>query len=1093
MPRTNFGVLTRNAVYVRRNTENVEADGEDLARLFAFGKRGWAINLVSYQAAWEQLYRDCEGFDPRRIFIAVIDREVGFGYRDWGAMAGVSWNLIVDFDADTDINGNYFSALPTFRERRALRLSALDEFVSITNRSTLWVAANGLNSRPTTVPSTNWRDWNRSKATQLEGIVRELAKITEPAPVTLVVFGGESTHVAAVCAMADKEFTDRIGYVIANDNYVAYDGVAEQFDATTVAIPFQAVCEGMRALTKDAEPPSEVAFPQMHGGTVALSSDRARWVEEHLQPACSHYGALQDGTREDSAFLKGATVSWDDLAYGLDARRDITSQLELQIHKELNDRATRRLNFWHRPGAGATTVARRIAWNLQHQFPAVIALEIQPQETAERVRHLFGMTRLPILIVIDLPHVYQESIDRFYEELRQSHTPAVLFNVQRRFENRPGNEPNYLDAILTNPEAVALAEVFSRQVPNLRLRFEALVQEPDRSKRSPFYFGLTAFGRDFTGLESYVEARLSNVSDPVRKCALVLAFAHYYGQVSLSLQTFASLFNVAPSKLVTPSSVFPEPIRELLVEEDTGVRPAHYLIGEEILQQQLGVAIGERRNWRIGLADLAIEFIDLLANVPHRSRGPIHDILRATFIERGRNPSPAGLWDDDFSRVLTDIQSVEGQRRVLSHLIQKFPDEPHFWAHLGRFYSRVSHDHQRAHEAHQAAIDLMRDDSRLHHMAGMGWRAELYDELSAPDPDLGGEYEANLFHLIDKAAHEFDEARWLDKRNDYNYISHVQMIQRVVGSISNLKGYRHNPVEFLVLPSNAKYRELVDGAQNLLSDLALIKGDESPSQLQVRLTADLESLYGDRTRAIERLTNLLDRLDAFKPPIRRAIIRNYVARNDGKWEGIPERQLSRIVELASSNIKEEPESDYNLRLWLRAIRTENAISVDRVAEQLAYKILQKPSVDTKYYLYITKFLQLEAGDFAAASVIPPLIYECRQMASDLSRTTSSFEWLGKGAGWGSLIHLSTLGRWDNDAGFWENSKSLKRLRGRIATIRHQGSGEIELPSGLRAFFTPSRGEVPGGYVAGQDIGREVEFFLGFSYDGLRAWSVGEPT
>ena len=56
--------------------------------------------------------------------------------------------------------------------------------------------------------------------------------------------------------------------------------------------------------------------------------------------------------------------------------------------------------------------------------------------------------------------------------------------------------------------------------------------------------------------------------------------------------------------------------------------------------------------------------------------------------------------------------------------------------------------------------------------------------------------------------------------------------------------------------------------------------------------------------------------------------------------------------------------------------------------------------------------------------------------------------------------------------------------GRIARINNQGSGQIELPSGLRAFFIPSRGGSSGGYLAGQDIGREVEFYLGFSYDGL---------
>ena len=109
-------------------------------------------------------------------------------------------------------------------------------------------------------------------------------------------------------------------------------------------------------------------------------------------------------------------------------------------------------------------------------------------------------------------------------------------------------------------------------------------------------------------------------------------------------------------------------------------------------------------------------------------------------------------------------------------------------------------------------------------------------------------------------------------------------------------------------------------------------------------------------------------------------------------------------------------SDYNLRLWLRAVRTENALSIDRVAEQLAYKNLQNPSVDTKYYLYILKFMQVEAGDYTARGQVSQLINECSRAARDLSRPSSSFEWLGAAEGLRGLLHTSTLGPWDTRRG-----------------------------------------------------------------------------
>lgn len=46
-------------------------------------------------------------------------------------------------------------------------------------------------------------------------------------------------------------------------------------------------------------------------------------------------------------------------------------------------------------------------------------------------------------------------------------------------------------------------------------------------------------------------------------------------------------------------------------------------------------------------------------------------------------------------------------------------------------------------------------------------------------------------------------------------------------------------------------------------------------------------------------------------------------------------------------------------------------------------------------------------------------------------------------------------------------------------------GEIEVAGGMKAFFVPG--------VAGLQYGRAqnvpVKFYLGFSYEGLRAWSV----
>jgi len=76
-----------------------------------------------------------------------------------------------------------------------------------------------------------------------------------------------------------------------------------------------------------------------------------------------------------------------------------------------------------------------------------------------------------------------------------------------------------------------------------------------------------------------------------------------------------------------------------------------------------------------------------------------------------------------------------------------------------------------------------------------------------------------------------------------------------------------------------------------------------------------------------------------------------------------------------------------------------------------------------------------------------------------------------------------LGKWDPAVGFFSNVQLLKREKGRIVEIISPAQGYIEV-NGVRAFFQPANK-----FRKGRDEGENVSFYLGFSYDGLRAWTV----
>ena len=516
------------------------------------------------------------------------------------------------------------------------------------------------------------------------------------------------------------------------------------------------------------------------------------------------------------------------------------------------------------------------------------------------------------------------------------------------------------------------------------------------------------------------------------------------------------------------------------------------MIADEILQRVLSQGLGDKRNWRSGLAQCAVEVIESCAEHHDHAGGAITDLVRSVIIERGTHETPAGLLEGQFSNLIEDIPSSDGQRRVLERLTELFPDEAHFWAHLGRFYTRRAREHPFAHESHAKSLQISPHDPVLYHMAGMAYRGELDELLDGLDEDRVQHEEDKVQHLATEALRLFETSQQLDARREHSYISAIELIAKVVRIIGRVKGYDEATAEFLVAPGEVWYQELIDTAQTLMDDLLLVRAGEERSGYLERARSSLDRAYGEISRAIEGWTNLLERPDTYHPPLRRNIINAYLTRRNHDWSRLMHTEIERIAHLAQQNLEEQPNSDQNLRIWFRAVRELGELPLSHIAERLTYKSFAHPTIDTLYYLYVIKFLQADTRGGLSANEAMSMIDECARQAANLPHRTRSFEWLGKGSGIQALVHEKGLGAWDPSSEFWSNVDKLRPVRGRISSIHGPAAGEIELTNGLKAFFVPAKGSISGGYLRNRDEGRDVSFFLGFSYDGLRAWSVVEP-
>jgi hypothetical protein len=131
------------------------------------------------------------------------------------------------------------------------------------------------------------------------------------------------------------------------------------------------------------------------------------------------------------------------------------------------------------------------------------------------------------------------------------------------------------------------------------------------------------------------------------------------------------------------------------------------------------------------------------------------------------------------------------------------------------------------------------------------------------------------------------------------------------------------------------------------------------------------------------------------------------------------------------------------------------------------------------------------GSVLSKDVAEKYLDESRQKARNLKYKTRSYNWYGKGDGMTKIVHYSRLDDWDRNKDFWTNIEPLQSLTGLVTRINRPEAGLIELPCGLNAFFVPGNSRDVNGVSLKkeQHENKQVSFYLGFSYAGLRAWSV----
>jgi len=174
-------------------------------------------------------------------------------------------------------------------------------------------------------------------------------------------------------------------------------------------------------------------------------------------------------------FYKGDRVTWISLNADHTITRREEDKIIIRIREKLHEHVHGRLEttkyvIYHSKGAGATTLARKILWNLRMEFPCVILKsnykhsESKAKCTSQALKSLYEDLQYPILMLIDEEPSFR-TIQHLTSCLQELGIPVVFLQVQRFYsstqqEVRDSKDSFVLPSTLHRDDADKLKEKF---------------------------------------------------------------------------------------------------------------------------------------------------------------------------------------------------------------------------------------------------------------------------------------------------------------------------------------------------------------------------------------------------------------------------------------------------------------------------------------------------------------------------------------------------------------------------------------------------------------------------------------------------------
>jgi hypothetical protein len=1075
---------------------------------------------------WNEFNTACNHFDDNYHYFLITGPSLNLSPEQLQHFANINWSLIFDFDIESDTNGLLTSVRPQLERNKAIRhiINTKENIqIDFPMNTTFWYSASGVKGiKDSLLQSTSIFEWKEKYSDFTKNIVRDFYKSSPIKPVTVIILLDEKKLVEEVIHSIKSIFGGSTNFVFATQDNINFIDIIRDsaINAHNCSINHTEIAEGFRELQGTILSTildDKIYLPcnPTKGKSIGLELKDAQLVRQYFEILHLNISSEKNAeTSDNKNFYQGRVITWAELDYGnVDIKREITDEIETDVREWLDNRSYGIVNLFHDPGAGGTTIGRRIAINIYNKYPTLVLKNYDKVKTAEEMHRIFSLTGQPIFVLVDDATIKLNQIRELMKTCEDKLTKTTFLVIKRTYDylrdnnNSRKNKDNfvhYLPLTLHKKEQSRFLYQFKEKFPLKTDIYNEIESNGNSKELTPFYFGLITYEKEYLSLSDYVKNRIENCTAMQREVLVLIAFSSYYGTdkfKELPAIIFNKVLNLNENYVILQNHIDNNKLFDLIIESDNlHWRTLHFLIAEEVLYQLIG-GNGKKQIDPSNLVEWAIKFIYAIKDSMYSKNEEGLSILSSIFIERnGNSEEQYDSFDIKhynpkvFSKLITDAYINENRISILKHLVEAFPDEPHFWGHLARLYSYNKHLPDAINSIDKGIrlldnLDRKKDFFILYHIKGMCYRAEAYlikeqyfgDKLI---PEQEFKRFVDLFYLAEE---QFEQTRKLAPNKDYGYVSSIQFICQAIDfgfSISNFKkedGY----TQFLTDISSSWYREILTIANELLNTAKENNDGETSNKYIKDQENNILKLYDNHDKLIQSWRLLIDNTDHDPFFVRRQVVNAYFAKYKFNLHEIDNKTLKKVEDLLLENIKNSP-VDKDIKNWFEVARRLGK-SIEDIITTLQHREFFKETLESSYYLYSLNIVKSLLGSKISIDYAVEYMTKCKERITTHKSKVFCKEWIGMKNGKYILINNRDVGEWKKELSFFEQDRpeKLARLKGRVVKIDGPNQGFIELDSsGIKVLYVPGKES-----HYSSNLHDPVEFFLGFSYHGPRAFKV----